>query len=439
MSLQDVVNVQISRQTQAVARTSFGVAMILGEHKSFTELIRFYSSLSAVGNDFSSSQLEYKAATALFSQSPTVSRIAIGRRAADNCVVSAGTVVDNTNYTVTINGTAFTINSGVAATNLTIMAALEIAINAGTEPVTANDNLDGTMDLDADVVGVDYTVSTTSNLSYVITASGTVADDLDAIQEQDDTWYGIVETTHVPTTAIAVAAWTESQKKIFGAGSQEANIINTTAIADTTTIAAVVKAAAYARTFVFYSGNADTQYPEARLFGELLPKDPGTYTAKFKTLGGLTVDNLTDTQITNAKAKNCMIYTEVGGVNITEEGVDGEGEFIDIIIGVDWLQARITERVFSRLVNLDKVPFTDGGLQVIGGEISAQLDIASSVPINFLAAPDEDTPAYTVTIPKASSFSAVQKAAREVTGITFVGYLAGAIHSGGRIFGVVTY
>ena len=39
------------------------------------------------------------------------------------------------------------------------------------------------------------------------------------------------------------------------------------------------------------------------------------------------------------------------------------GEFIDIMIGIDWLQSTMTADVFTFLAGLPKVPFTDGGLQ----------------------------------------------------------------------------
>ncbi len=143
------------------------------------------------------------------------------------------------------------------------------------------------------------------------------------------------------------------------------------------------------------------------------------------------MSNLTDTQAGNATGKNCMVFVPVGGVNMTEEGQTASGEYIDVIIGIDWLQARMTERVFGRLVNLPKIPFTDPGIAVIEAEIKAQLKDAVSA--GLLAA----TPAPTVTVPLAKDISSEDKAARQLNGITFLGYLAGAIHST-TIQGVVT-
>jgi len=75
-------------------------------------------------------------------------------------------VVQNlASYQVTINGTSFGIISGGAATAAAIVAALVAAINAGAEPVTATDNLDGTLELVEDAADA-FTLALTSNLSY---------------------------------------------------------------------------------------------------------------------------------------------------------------------------------------------------------------------------------------------------------------------------------
>ncbi len=78
----------------------------------------------------------------------------------DTITVTVDEVADSTLYTTSINGTDFSHTTAASgATALTIAAALVSAINAGSEPVTASDNGDGTYDLTADISGTLFTLT----------------------------------------------------------------------------------------------------------------------------------------------------------------------------------------------------------------------------------------------------------------------------------------
>jgi len=177
-----------------------------------------------------------------------------------------------------------------------------------------------------------------------------------------------------------------------------------------------------ARSWVQYGNNADTQFPEAALLGTILPLNPGSYTAAYQSLSTITVDNLSPTQRINALAKNTMTYTEVGGANITEEGKVAEGEFIDIIVFVDWIDARITEGVYQLLVSSPKIPYTDSGIASIQAVIDQVL--TDGIGLGGIAI----DPAFTISVPIAADVSAGDKAARTLNNVTFQATLTGAIH-----------
>jgi hypothetical protein len=431
MSLQDIVNVQITRETKAVSRAGFSTINILGVNKAFPERIRYYSKLSDVLDDFRSVDEEYIAAQAVFAQSPSVTRVAISRReTSDNTVITVATVANSTEYTCTINGTEFSFTSDADATALEIAAGLVAAINLGSEPVTATDNTDGTYDLDADVAGVAYSVKTDSRQTLAFTTSNTPAEDLAEISEANDDWYGLVYTKRVEADILLIAEYIEGVRKVYGDGDSDDDIINIAAASDTSSIPAQFKALAYARSFSFYHVNAATVYPEAAALGSILPLNPGSYTLKFKTLTGIAADDLSSTQRTNALAKNCNIQTEVGGVNIVENGNVAEGEWVDIIIFIDWLEARITEEVYGLLVNQPKVPYTDAGIAAVEAEITGVLQQGQSPAYGGIA-PDDGSggPGFTVTVPAVADISAGDKAARTLNDVLFDAILAGAIHA----------
>jgi len=466
MPISDIVNVQITRETQTVSQAGFGTLMILGTHKAFNERIKYYSSISEVAEDFDSNSLEYIAAQDTFAQSPRPTRLAIGRRNADDVTILIETAQSGFDYTTTINGTGVTIDSTAVAqestveldadlvtsnsiaitvngnvltpipfntdhlttmqdiqtaieaepnidsveitdpndrtliihsdpnengivnsfvvtggatqanatitnndqpvTTLTIADTMVTAINAAALGVTATDNADGTYSLSADVAGTPYTIGVSTNIinpvtarvtvtqaqpntTYTVTINGietsyttgvevsdneaiatalvnaidnnslvvgvdvtdnldgsfeldgtafslavsevilaknfgliiqpltatdSVTDDLIAIQNVDDDWYALAYTGRTKAVVQAIAAWVETQVKIFGTASDEADIINVAAGTDLTSIAALLNSAGYVRSFVMYHDDADSDFPECAWFGKVLPTTP---------------------------------------------------------------------------------------------------------------------------------------------------------------------
>ena len=111
MPLSNIVNVQITRETQSVSEVGFGTLMVLGANKNWNDVIRQYSDLQEVANDFNSYDLEYIAAQDYFSQPITPTLLYIGRRTVDTVGIDVETSMPAKEYTATINGTNVTINS----------------------------------------------------------------------------------------------------------------------------------------------------------------------------------------------------------------------------------------------------------------------------------------------------------------------------------------
>lgn len=324
--LQEVVDVQIDRQTTALTAPGFGKPLFLGLHKAFTERYREYTSLSAVGEDFATSSKEYIAASKFFGQEISVERIAIGRQDSST-VTFTPTVANNTAYTVVINGTTFTYTSDASALATEIVAGLLALINADVPlPVTASGT--NTLILTGDA-GVDFSVKATTNLVPVYAASETLTDALAAIVLENNTWYGLAAYTHVKADILEIAAWAEGAKKLYGTSSADADIYSAVGT-DTTSVAAQLKALGYDRTFGIYLPTADSEYIECGLLGAELARDPGAATWAYKKVSGATVSSLTDTQDSNIRAKNWSTYTTIAGANVVFEGKVASGEFCDL-------------------------------------------------------------------------------------------------------------
>ena len=248
----------------------------------------------------------------------------------------------------------------------------------------------------------------------------TVAASLNAIQNENNEWYGVVVDQAMVADFDDIAEWVESAKKFAIFWITDTNAPDAT---KTTDLASVLKAASYERSAVIYhvqpSSGAD--YPDAAWMGEGFPYDPGTSTWAYKTLRGVTSDKLTGSQETALKNKNCNYYMVVGGVAITQEGKVASGEWIDIIIGTDWIEARLRESVYSALVNNRKLPYDDSGITVVEGLVKGVLKDAAAKGIL-----QEDS--IQVTVPKYADIPQADKIARHLPDVKFTALYQGAIH-----------
>jgi hypothetical protein len=423
MGLSSIVDVQITRQTASVSQAGFGTMMILGFNATFPERIRFYEDMDGVATDFATSDEEYKAATAAFSQNPRPNRLAIGRAEALTAAVYLidcnQAMAGADSISVTVNGTVCTASTLAAlATAIDAVAGVASAVVAGTPDFTITITADVGTSLTVSTLVVTTTLGLTATLTNP-TPEKTVVTALDAIVLESDDWYALTLTIRTLASQMTAAAWIEARRKIFFARSNDANCKSAV---ETSDVAYKLKAAAYDRSVVIAHYPTTDDFIDAGWLGKMLPEDPGSATFKFKTIAGATVDNLSASESTAIKGKNGNTYELIGGVNITAEGIVASGEFIDIIIGIDWLQARIEERVYAKLVQLKKIPFTDAGVAIIENELRAQLK--QGVAVGLLAA----DPEFTVTVPKVADVSPADKALRYLPGITFAATLAGAVH-----------
>lgn len=244
---------------------------------------------------------------------------------------------------------------------------------------------------------------------------------LNAIANENNDWYGIVVDQALVSSFADVASWVETAKKFAIFWITDVNAYDPSKSTD---LASVLKNANRNRSAVVWhatpAGGAD--YPDAAWMGEGFPYEPGTSTWAYKTLNGVTPDTLLASQETAIKNKNCNYYMTVGGVSITQEGKVASGEYIDIIIGTDWIEARLREAVYSALVNNRKIPYDDTGIAMIEGLVKGVLNEAASKGIL-------QADSIAVTVPKYADIPQADKLARKLPDVKFSALYQGAIHS----------
>lgn len=417
--IDNIVQINISRESTPVATASFQIPLILSTFTNFSERTREYTDIDAVAADFDSDQKVYQIAQRIFGQTAGVRfripKLVVGRRQVDQVTIVPDPVADNTVYTVTINDVVYSYTSGTSATATTITAGLDTAIGTPTG-ITAN-AAGGILTVGVSSPGTAWSITTSSNLTVTYTSpTETWVQAFEAVDQANDAWYALVAETHTQADVLALAQAVQTRRKIFGTSTQNAAVATT---ASTTDIGYLLDAQNLERTFLTYLPTADTEYPEAAWIGSQLAATPGSNDWDKKQGSLITVSSLTDTQRSALRGKNVNMFTKVAGVNIFQDGNTSAGTPIDEVIIIDWLYARLQEGVYFRLINSPKVPFTNPGLVTIENEIRSVLALAQG---NSAI----DT-GWTVQTPDVLSIPENQRAQRIAGPFRFRARLAGSV------------
>jgi hypothetical protein len=466
MSLDQIINITISRRTTQPSRAGFGTPLIAAYFPVdiFNERVRAFGSLSAMEDvGFVATDPAYKQAAAIFAQNPSPATVKVGRRAtAPQQVlhVVPGAVTEGDAHNLSITGYAdaafasrgadgnyntdtqlLTVTAGNDAEDLvdawiaTLAVTGDYTLTKGNPGGGSASYLIITADnttMDGLLFGVKYTVNGVPQGVDDVTAgsAGTgLTTDLGAIYDEDPDWYGLCLDSNSQTEIEAAAEWVSSNKKILVAQTQDLDVANVSVALDTTSVAYTLKSNSYTQTMLFWhTDNLD--YVSGAMLGRALSTTPGSITWAHKQLTGVTAQQLTDNQLGILQAsvsspsggKDVNTVTSINSISVTRYGSSMQGEFMDVQRYADYLEARLSEDTYAALVNNDKIPLTDAGINVLKGIWLARLN--EGVTIGALL----DDPEPTVEVPLASALSQEDRANRHLTGCKFRAQLAGAVH-----------
>lgn len=485
-----VVSVSVVVGATFPARAGFGTLNIVTAESgviSIAERIRSYSDITGVAADWGADTEVVAAATAYFGQQPkpTALKVAMRYPSAQSAQLRGGAIADDaTNlgiFTAIVDGSfAISIDGGaedIEALNFsadTDLSEVADAIQTALQAVATGGYTAATCTHDGSrffiTSGTTGATSTVSFLSTVAPASGTdissllnmaqgegtktdgvaaetITASLNAIENIDPAWYGLMFTKEVrdliqvnaEDAVVAAAAWCEARVKTFFNTTNDLDAYDSVT---TTDIGSVLAAANYRRSKTDFSSYPN-QYPEAssagRAFTVNFSQPNSTMTLKFKQMPGITVENLSSSQKAVLDSKNINAVINVGDSDMYAESFMSNGVFFDEVHGVDWLTNAIETNVFGYLLTQpSKVPFTDKGIAAIEKQAIDALDEAV---LNGLLAPGETVDGeflpngYKTTVIPAADVNQSDKEARNYPGLSFVALGAGAIH-GAQINGV---
>lgn len=435
MSIDSIVNVTITANSRGVARKSFGIPLVIGYHTNWLDTYKVYDAgtvgVDLVADGFATSDPVYIAATGTASATPKVEKIAVGRLATafaqtGTLTVKAGVVEAGKVFSFDLIGPDGTVTpisyTAVALDGETEVAtALAAQLTAVTD-FTATSAL-AVVSWEADNNGEMWRLNLVNEelLEFEdTTIDSSLESELIAIQNEYNDWYGLLlADAHSTARNLVLAGYIETQDKLFGALSFDANNGDS---GSTTSLSAVLNSGQYFRTYGFFTED-QASHAAATFMGTMFPIDPGSATWAYKALSGVQVSELSSNFVNGLETNYINYYIETAGLALTIEGQVGSGEWIDTVRGRDWLTARLQERLIGLLANNPKVPYTDAGIELIAKEVRAQL--VEGITQRYLAAEPEPI----VTVPLAADVSDQDKKDRILRNVNFEATLAGAIHS----------
>lgn len=436
MAYEQMVQVSISLETSPISRASFGTPLFIGAHNFFTDRIRVYQSISAVGEDFPTTSNEYKAANSAFSQDATPSTIKIGRVETDlvtltpDAVTAVGQVysvsVTGTDD-VTINATFTTTTGSETATDIVTDLTADLSAIVG---VTVG----GTTTLTLAKSGTDpFAIGIPTRLVPTYTTSETGEASIVAIEQVDNDWYFLAAEDHTEAYVLAMATAIEARDKLYFTSVAEAGALLASVEPATETLGKLVEGG-YLRTSGWFHDEADDIFPEMAYIAVGSVFDPGKgvwANNRVEGAGGAARDpgtgiSLTTTQKNNLNARRAGFVEITAGQNVTssQSGKVAGNEWVDVIRNRDFLQARITEQYQFYMINQPVIPYTQSGIDATESVLSSELSkyVGTDKTPNIL----RDIDPFTINFPRAEDVDALTKATRIFTG-AFDAFLSGAI------------
>lgn len=437
--IKDTVKVDITNDTPRISQRGFGTGLILAELNFTEDRTKRYSEASELLDDgYPTSSEVYKKALAFMGQEKSTKEFVVGRR------IPNSNAKQTVNFSVTPTGGTFTVTVGAAtsaainfdASASDIKTALELlgTVEEVTVTKTANDSFtieftgaDANTAFDAVEISVaSLTPATTAEVG--IDQYGSAEEDIlvayAAIKEADNDFFGVIKTSDISDEdAFTLAPVIETEERIFAVLSADAAIASTSYDeAAPSDIAEKLKAASYTKTFAIFATSITDRHIDAAIMGLQLAKIPGSSTYMYKNLAGVTTDTLSSQQRSNLRSKNCNFYETQGGRAIFKDGKVPSGEFIDIIVGIDFLKVRMAETVYAGISTLEKLDFDAGGLDVVETWMLSAL-VTYGVNNNFLIADS-----IQIILPDIDDVPTADKANRTLKNVKFRALLKGAIH-----------
>ena len=225
-----------------------------------------------------------------------------------------------------------------------------------------------------------------------------LAADLAAIRTADAAWYLLhIADAQSSAQILAAAAWAETELVLYVADTVD----TAEATSDAASVSISLQALSYFRTKTFHSrANHGKHFALGAMSRLLASPDPNERfpSIEYGTVIGCEADDFGADEITRlagstsapTSGKSCGIYIEAiaegtnAGTSIVWGGLVAGGEWVDIIVSLDWLRSDIQAAEFEFFLNRPRVPFDRAGIAALESVVESRLNVASAAPYNVI-------------------------------------------------------
>ena len=176
--------------------------------------------------------------------------------------------------------------------------------------------------------------------------------------------------------------------------------------------------------------------PDASYTGNVAPFYPTSVTWKFKRpqngnaeiASVISLPQLTDGERDALLENHVNFLTEEYKRQYVKDGTCLNGEFIDVVLGGDWIAKRMRDLLYNLLLENANINYDDAGFGFIATAVMQAL--SEAVDHNIIARDAESKAGvFTVVIPKYADSTEDQRRNRIMPDITWEALLSGAIHN----------
>ena len=280
---------------------------------------------------------------------------------------------------------------------------------------------------------------TFTNGKDAMTAADSLIETIKVFQrEEDNDWYYFMTDRDEPEFVKALAKFAEASEPTeaeLGVGVEDhrkfymgqTSDLN---FADNTARAAVIYTEEHClneEPDASYTGNVGPFYPKNVTWKFKRPQDGNAAASEGTKL--ITLPRLTEGQRDQLSENHVNYLTEEYKRQYVKEGVCLNGEFIDVVLGGDWIAKRMRDLLYDILLENANVDYSDAGFGLVATAVLQALSEAADEDHNIVARDQESKAGiFTVNIPKYADSTEEQRRNRVMPDITWEALLCGAVH-----------